>query len=61
MGRYDNRPPNRPRSKTMAGCPVCAPGTVDNDSMNVPRIVPTTTAVNAATSDNGATPAGANT
>src|SRR5579862_6549537 len=61
VGRYDRRPPNRPRSNTIAGAPVCAPGTAAAASISAPSTVPTTTAAPAATNDNRGTPFGART
>ncbi len=41
VGAYDSRAPNRPRSSTIAGCPVRAPGTAARPSISPPSAVPT--------------------
>ena len=56
VGRYDTRVPNSPRSSTMAGAPVCAPGIPESASTAAPSSVPTTMAVSAAISDSSGVP-----
>src|SRR5690242_7322343 len=53
VGRYDARVPNRPRSNTIDGDPVTAPGWPAAATPSVPSTVPTTSAVVAAASDIG--------
>ena len=48
VGRYDSSAPNSPRSSTIAGAPVRAPGSPASASARVPSRVPATIAVSAA-------------
>src|SRR5580693_3355911 len=56
VGRYDSRAPNSPRSRTMAGAPVCAPGSPASARAAVPSTVPATIAVSAAARDSSGVP-----
>src|SRR6516164_7293672 len=57
VGRYDSRAPNSPRSSTMAGAPVSAPGRPASASAVVPSRVPATIAVSAAARESSGVPA----
>ena len=48
VGNHDSRAPNSPRSNTIAGDPVSAPGIADTATATVPSTVPTTNATRAA-------------
>ena len=56
VGSHDSRAPKSPRSSTMAGAPVCAPGSPASASTTVPSIVPTTIAVSAAARESSGVP-----
>src|SRR5580700_5016310 len=56
VGRYDSRAPNSPRSRTMAGAPVCAPGSPASARAAVPSTVPATIAVSAVAMDSSGVP-----
>src|SRR5580693_7947061 len=56
VGRYDSRAPNSPRSRTMAGAPVRAPGSPASARAAVPSTVPATIAVSAAAMDSSGVP-----
>ena len=57
VGSQDSRAPNSPRSRTMAGAPVSAPGSPASPSATVPSTVPATIAVSAAARDSSGVPA----
>src|SRR5580693_6540390 len=57
VGRYDSLAPNRPRSSTIAGAPVSAPGSPASARATVPSKVPATIAVSAAASESSGVPA----
>src|SRR4051812_39314535 len=57
-GIHDRTPPNRPRSSTMAGAPVAAPGIAESPTIALPITVPTTVASTAAPTVSGGAPAG---
>jgi len=61
VGTEDAVRPNSPRSNTMEGRPVWAPGMVATASSPVPSTVPTTTATIAASSESRAPVAGCST
>ena len=60
-GIQDSTPPNRPRSSTIAGAPVAAPGIAESPIIALPIAVPTTVATIAAVTVSGGAPAGART
>ena len=60
-GIHESTPPNRPRSTTIAGAPVRAPGIADSPTMALPIRVPTTVATSAAEMVSGGAPAGCRT
>ena len=57
VGIQDRRAPKSPRSSTMAGAPVLAPGSPASANAAVPSSVPATMAVSAAASDSSGVPA----